>query len=108
VWTVASWLALAASGAALLAGFDTGLSTRDVLLAGLLAVIATNLAMILPSSPGALGVFEAAVVVALGAFALDDSEALSYALVLHALNLLPYLAVGALVLRLSSRRAVSD
>jgi uncharacterized protein (TIRG00374 family) len=102
-WTLASWLALAASCAALLAGFDTGLSTEDVLLAGLLVVIATSLAMILPSSPAALGVFEAAVVVALGAFGIDDSEALSYALVLHALNVLPYLLLGALVLR-SSRR----
>jgi uncharacterized membrane protein YbhN (UPF0104 family) len=98
-WTMASWLTLAASSAALLAGFDTGLSTGDLLLAGLLAVIATNFAMILPSSPAALGVFEAAVVVALGAFGVDDSAALSYALVLHALNLLPYLVVGALVLR---------
>ena len=32
---------------------------------------------------------------ALGAFGIDDSEALSYALVLHALNLVPYLVVGA-------------
>ncbi len=103
-WTVLSWLTLAASGAALLAGFGTGLSTGDLLLAGLLSVIATNFAMILPSSPAALGVFEAAVVVALGAFGIDESEALSYALVLHALNLVPYLVVGALVLR-SGRRA---
>jgi glycosyltransferase 2 family protein len=106
-WTLLSWAALAGSNAALLAGFDFGLSTEDVLLAGLLVAIATNLAMVLPSSPGALGVFEAATVVALGAFGVDDSEALSYALVLHALNLLPYLALGAIVLRRAgSRRPV--
>lgn len=102
-WTMLSWLILAASCAALLAGFDTGLSTEDVLLAGLLVVIATNFAMILPSSPAALGVFEAATVVALGAFGIDDSEALSYALVLHALNLIPYLVIGGLLLRSSAR-----
>jgi uncharacterized protein (TIRG00374 family) len=101
-WTVLSWLVLSASCAALLSGFDTGLSTEDVLLAALLVVIATNLAMVLPSSPAALGVFEAATVVALGAFGTDDSLALSYALVLHALNLLPYLLVGVFVLRRST------
>jgi uncharacterized protein (TIRG00374 family) len=106
-WTVLSWLLLAASNAALLAGFDTGLSTSDTLAAGLLVVVATNLAMILPSSPAALGVFEAATVVALKAFGLDDSLALSYALVLHALNLFPYLVAGPLVLRGSLRRTAA-
>lgn len=98
-WTTLSWLALAASCAALLEGFPTGLAAEDVVLAGLLVVIATNLALVLPSSPAAIGVFEAATLVALGAYGVDDSTALSYALVLHALNLLPYLVVGMLVLR---------
>ena len=78
-----------------------------MLLAGLLVVVATNLVLILPSSPGALGVFEAATVVALKAFGVDDSLALSYALVLHALNLLPYIAAGAFVLRGSFRRTAA-
>jgi hypothetical protein len=107
-WTLASWLALAASNAALLTGFDTGLSAGDTILAGLLAVVATNLAMILPSSPAALGVFEAATVVALRAFGVDHSLALSYALVLHALNLFPYLIAGPLVLPGSLRRTVVE
>ena len=98
-WTALSWLALAASCAALLDGFDTGLDSQDVMLAGLLVVIATNLALVLPSSPAAIGVFEAATLVALGAFGVPDSVALSYALVLHAVNLVPYLLVGALLLR---------
>ena len=103
-WTLLSWLVLALSNAALLAGFDTGLDTSDTLLAGLLVVVATNLAMVLPSSPAALGVFEAATVVALKAFGVDDSLALSYALVLHALNLFPYLACAPFVLPGSLRR----
>ena len=103
-WTLLSWLVLALSNAALLAGFDTGLGGRDTILAGLLVVIATNLAMVLPSSPAALGVFEAATVVALKAFGVDDSLALSYALVLHALNLVPYLACAPFVLPGSLRR----
>jgi hypothetical protein len=103
-WTALSWIALAASCAALLEGFDTAIASDDVLLAGLLVVIATNLALVLPSSPAAIGVFEAATLVALGAYDVDDSTALSYALVLHALNLVPYLVVGAIVLRAYRRR----
>ena len=48
----------------------------------------------LPSSPAAIGVFEAATVIALTAFDVPQAEALSYALVLHLLNLVPFLARG--------------
>ena len=70
--------------------FDLGLGFG----AALLVMVATNLAMLIPSSPAALGVFEAATVVALGAYSVDDSHALSYAVVLHALNVLPFILVG--------------
>lgn len=70
--------------------FDLGLGFG----AALLVMVATNLAMLIPSSPAALGVFEAATVVALGAYGVDDSRALSYAVVLHGLNFLPFVLVG--------------
>jgi uncharacterized protein (TIRG00374 family) len=66
--------------------------------AGLLVVIGIGLAMILPSSPAALGVFEGAAVVCLGAYGIDDSRALSYALVLHALNFLPFPVLAPFIL----------
>ena len=59
---------------------------------------AIGLALILPSGPAALGVFEAGVVSALAAYDVPDSPALSAALVVHAVNLFPYLAVGGLLL----------
>ena len=93
-WTMLSWLALALSAWLVLVGFDLGLSP----LAGLLVVVAINFALILPSAPAAVGVFEAATVVALSAFDVDRSTALSAALVLHLLNLVPYLVAGAVVL----------
>jgi glycosyltransferase 2 family protein len=65
-------------------------------------MVAVGLAMIVPSSPAAVGVFEAAVVVALRAYDVPKPEALSYALVLHALNFLPYIAAGFVVLHLHS------
>jgi uncharacterized protein (TIRG00374 family) len=77
--------------------------------AGLLVVIGIGLAMILPSSPAALGVFEGATVVSLGAYGIDDSRALSYALVLHALNFLPFPVLAPFILGpdLARRRRVA-
>jgi uncharacterized protein (TIRG00374 family) len=89
-WTTLSWLVLMVSFWLVMLAFDLDLS----LLAGLFVVIAVGLSMILPSSPAALGVFEGATVVALGAYGIGDSRALSYALVLHALNVLPFIVIG--------------
>lgn len=94
LWTTLSWLLLGLSFWLVMLGFDLELSP----VAGLLVQIAVGLAMILPSSPAAVGVFEAATLVALGAYGISDSRALSYALVLHVLNFLPYIVVGSLVL----------
>jgi uncharacterized membrane protein YbhN (UPF0104 family) len=66
--------------------------------AALLVVIAVNLAMVLPSAPAGLGVFHAATVLTLSAFGVDRAEALSYAVVVHALNFLPLIVVGYAVL----------
>lgn len=98
-WTTLSWLVLALSTWFVLRAFDLGLSP----LAGLLTVIAINLALILPSSPAAVGVFEAATLVALSAYGVTSSQALPTALVLHLLNLVPYLAAGGVVLHLAAR-----
>jgi glycosyltransferase 2 family protein len=74
-------------------------------LAGELVVIGIGLAMILPSSPAALGVFEGATVIVLAAYGVEASEALSYALVLHALNVVPLFLAAAVMLLTRSLRA---
>jgi glycosyltransferase 2 family protein len=94
VVTVASWVALAFAYWVLMAAFELGVPA----VAGMLVVVAINLSLVLPSSPAALGVFEAATVVALRAFDVPHAEALSYALVLHLLNLVPFLLIGAVLL----------
>ena len=66
--------------------------------AAILVTVAINLSLVLPSSPAALGVFEAATIIALNAFDVPHAEALSYALVLHLLNLVPFLLIGAVLL----------
>jgi glycosyltransferase 2 family protein len=104
--TAVSWFLLGLSAWVLMLGFDLDLSP----LAGVLVIVAVGLSMILPSSPAAVGVFEAAVLVTLRAYGIPKSGALSYALVLHAVNFLPYIGAGAVVLQghaLSLRRRVA-
>ena len=103
-WTTLSWLVLGAAFWLVLKASGIELS----LLAGQLVVIGIGLAMILPSSPAALGVFEGATVVVLAAYGVDESEALSYALVLHALNVLPLLVVAVGLLATRRLRARSS
>jgi hypothetical protein len=98
-WGVVSWLLTALSFWSLMRGFDLGLSP----LAGLLVAIAIGLGMILPSSPAAVGVFEAAALVVLRAYGIPNAQALAYALVLHALNFVPFLVAGAIVLSRDAR-----
>ncbi|HET7046147.1 MAG TPA: lysylphosphatidylglycerol synthase transmembrane domain-containing protein [Gaiellaceae bacterium] len=95
--TVASWLVFALSSWLLLYGFDVGETGFG---AGLLATIATSLVLVIPAAPGGVGQFEAAAILALSVFGVDRSRALSYGVVLHAVNLVPYLVAGYVALRL--------
>jgi uncharacterized membrane protein YbhN (UPF0104 family) len=75
-----------------------GFGLRLGFAAAILVVVATNLAMILPSGPAGVGVFEAATLVALHAFRARGASALSYALVLHALSVVPLILAGYIAL----------
>ena len=88
--TVLSWAVMAASFWILMRAFALHLGPG----AGLLVVVTINLTMILPSSPAGLGLFEAATVVALHAYAVPQSDALSYGLALHVMNFVPFVVVG--------------
>ena len=88
--TVASWLVLAVSFWCVLIAFDLGLGYD----AALLAVIVADLVLVVPSAPAAVGTFEAAVVLALDPYGVGNSQALAVAVVLHALNLFPFVVLG--------------
>lgn len=60
--------------------------------------VISSLGMAMPSSPGALGVFEAAVVFSLGLFGVERSQALAAGLVLHMVQYIPVTLAGLLVL----------
>jgi uncharacterized membrane protein YbhN (UPF0104 family) len=97
-WTIASWLILGIAFWLLSAGFHLGLSP----LAGILVAIAVGVSFLIPAAPGGLGVFEAAALAATAAYGIPISRALAYVLVLHAVNLIPFLIAGVVVLVLSA------
>lgn len=73
-----------------LAAFDLSFSPS----AGLLVMVAVTLGSALPSSPGSIGVFHMATVLALSAFGIPATEAAAYALVMHANVTLLQIACG--------------
>ncbi|MBF0624601.1 MAG: flippase-like domain-containing protein [Magnetococcales bacterium] len=58
----------------------------------------TSMGAALPSSPGALGVYEAAVVLALGWFGVAKEEALALAVTFHLIQMIPMMAGAAFIL----------
>lgn len=63
--------------------------------AAFLVMTVTSLAVVVPSSPGYIGIFEAATTVVLvTTFGVDQLHALSYALVMHAFNYLLLIVLG--------------
>ncbi|HXP28741.1 MAG TPA: hypothetical protein VN804_03235, partial [Solirubrobacteraceae bacterium] len=53
--------------------------------------------------PAAVGVFEGAALIALDAYHVPHSSALPYAVVLHLINFVPFVIVGALLLHHNAR-----
>ena len=71
----------------------------DLPVAAALCVLAfLGLGVSLPSSPGYVGVFQAATVLALSLFGVEKTEALGFSLLLHASQFLPVTAWGLLLL----------
>ncbi|MHB1005784.1 MAG: lysylphosphatidylglycerol synthase transmembrane domain-containing protein [Chloroflexota bacterium] len=62
--------------------------------AAVLLVVVNALGMVVPSSPGYVGVFHYLTVLTLGVYGIDPSLALSYAIVLHLVTFLPLSLFG--------------
>jgi len=98
-WTIVAWMLSALCAYFVILAFHLPLS----FLCGILVVVAVGLGMIIPSAPAAIGVFEGAALVALKVYGISYSSALPYALVLHAVNFLPFLPAGVLLLQHNAR-----
>ena len=99
VWTITAWMLSSVCTFFVMLAFHLGLPLG----AALLVQVAIGLAMILPSPPAALGVFEGATLIALRAYGVPHSIALPYALVLHLVNFLPFIIIGVALLHYNSR-----
>ena len=102
MWTIAAWLMTALSSYFVAVAFHLHLP----LASGVLVAVAVGLGMILPSPPAAVGVFEGAALIALSAYGIPHSSALPYAVVLHLVNFVPFVLVGAFLLHYNSRHPV--
>jgi uncharacterized protein (TIRG00374 family) len=89
-WSLAIWLSAAVQFHLVL----LSMGLRLPVTAGLLVLCLTSLGMVVPSSPGYIGVFEYMAVLALSFFGVGREVALSYALLLHALLYLGSTALG--------------
>jgi uncharacterized protein (TIRG00374 family) len=93
--TVLSWLVVAFAYMLALRGVGLELGLD----AGILVAFATTFSLFLPALPASVGIFEAAALVALEPYGVDDAQALSGAVVIHVLTFVPFLILGPLALR---------
>jgi len=104
LWTILAWMLTALCSYLVSVAFHLHLPFA----CGVLVAVAIGLSMILPSPPAAIGVFEGAAILALKAYGLPKSTILPYALVLHAVNFVPFVLVGAWLLHYNSRHPYRD
>lgn len=97
--TLLSWTLVAVSYSCAIRATGVDVSAT----ASLLIVVATNLALVLPSLPAAVGVFEAAVLVSLSSYGVSGAQAISVAITLHALNIFPFILAGPIALYFHGR-----
>jgi uncharacterized membrane protein YbhN (UPF0104 family) len=93
--TVLFWLGFSFSCVLALRGVGLELGLD----AGILVAVATTFSLLLPSLPASVGIFEAAALVALEPYGVNDAQALSGAVVIHVLTFVPFLVLGPLALR---------
>jgi uncharacterized protein (TIRG00374 family) len=99
--SMASWIVLALSNWFVLQAFSIDAPWH----AAVFVLVATNLAMALPSGAGAIGVFEWAAQAALVAYGVPKEVALSSAFVIHAVNIIPFFVLGTVgILRMGASR----
>jgi uncharacterized protein (TIRG00374 family) len=99
LWTIAAWMLTALCAYLVSLAFHLQLSPS----CGVLVAVAVGLGMIIPSPPAAVGVFEAAALIALKTYGIPHSSALPYALALHIVNFVPFVIVGGFLIHYNTR-----
>lgn len=94
-WVMLSWGLLLFSTWLGLAAF--GFQGVEVVRMSLAVFAATNIINFIPASPGAIGLFEYGVILGLGGLGIDRSTALAVALLLHMIQYVALLPMGAVL-----------
>jgi len=90
LWTAILWVIPAAAASMMLTAMNLSLPW----IAGWAVLAFVGLGISIPSAPGYVGVFHAAAALAVGLFGVAPAAAVGYALVLHASQILPVIALG--------------
>ncbi len=90
-WSWAAWLGAFAINYLLMRALDIDAPVA----VAVLLTCTTNLAMLLPSSPGYVGVFHAAATLSLIPFGVGSAQAFGFAILAHLVNVLPVSLLGA-------------
>lgn len=96
LWSVLIWFGYALFNYIMLVVFKM---THLPFAAAALVLCATGFSMVVPSTPGAVGVFEGAAILALSVYGVEQSQSFVYAFGLHALTNFALIALGLLGLR---------
>lgn len=107
IWSVIVWMLSGVAYYFVLRAFDLQLSIT----AGIFVLVVTTLVLIVPATPGYVGVFDYAAVLALSVFGVERSLAVSCAIVLHAASYVTFSAMGLISLireSLSLSTVISD
>lgn len=71
-----------------------GISDERVFIIGMIALCIVNFGILIPSSPGYIGIFQAAFIVALSLFKVQETKSLAIAIVVHSCQFFPTTIFG--------------
>jgi glycosyltransferase 2 family protein len=94
VLSIAIWLCYAAVNYICLAAFDLVVAYRLTWYAGLVVLVFTTISVVIPSTPGYVGTFHYLCQLALIMLGVPASEALSFAVMVHIVGVLPVAVAG--------------
>jgi glycosyltransferase 2 family protein len=104
ILSIAIWVCYALAFQLLFYAFDFVRLYHLPWTAALVALVITTISVVVPSSPGYVGSYHFLCQLSLGLFAVPKGPALSYAFVLHAVNIFPVFFLGLFIL---SREKIS-
>jgi len=70
----------------------------SIILMGIIALCIVNFGILVPSSPGYIGVFQAAVIIALSLFGISSADSLAAAIIIHSCQFFPITILGLIII----------